>query len=371
MIEGLEKRVVISGDSVISLYLAYLLKIKNPELHVAIISREKKNCNYFLSNEDSLKNTQLASLIDFKSIIKNEYKTFKINNKNNKEVNLKIKAKLYDYEKLKKYLYSSCISQNIEFFLDYNIISIDKNNVFLENIKTNEKKEFSYYKFIFLDDIDENIFFQKIKFVQKEFLSLIVDTKTKPKEVNLKIIDSKDKTFIFDQPIDEYKRKIIVFSKNKNKQQIFEEEYKNKEYKILLKENIKIKTIDSLEKFVNNFFFLSFSGNVYNHINIDDIYLSLLNAEIIVKLITNKIKYKKDIKNYEKEIQHLIKESQTSKQIINLLLSKTSAELDTIFIKINNMKVLENINLSSPRKELKKLALKPKYFLLLKEFLFK
>jgi hypothetical protein len=371
MIEGLEKRIVIYGDSVIALYLAYLLKIKNPELYIAIVGQEKNKNKYFFSDQESLKKTQLFSLIDFKKIAKTSYKYLKISNINNKKMIFKIQAKLFDYDKIKKYLYSSCLSQNVDFFLNFEIVSLNKNTVFIENIETNEKKEISYYKFIFVDDVFKNIPISEINFIEEEILSLIVDIKTNKTEATLKILDSNQKTFIFDQPIDEYKRKIIICSKNKDKLKIFEDNYVNEKYKIISKQIINIKTIDMNEKYINDIFFLGFSGGVYNHINHTDIFLQLINAEIISKLITNKIKNKTDIKNYNKEINSVIKEVEISNKIKNLLLSKTSAELDTFFLKINNLKVFENINVSSIRKDLKKKAINPKYFLLLKDFLFK
>jgi len=365
MIEGIEKRIVLYGTSISSLYLAYLLKIKNPETHVTIISKEQ-NQQYFLSSLDALKNTNLLSLIDYKSILENKYTNLKIITKNQKQLNLSTNTMLFDYQKLRKYFLSSCISQNVEFIDDFELISVN-NKIIIK--KEKEQKELSYFYLIFTEDI-KDVFSENFSFKTIDYLSLIVDTKTKNNQFKITLLDTRNKTTMFEQPINEYTTKIIIHSKQKDLEKIFEEAYKEKEYKIISKQRITKQIVDDSIKLKNNILFLGTSANIINHNNVDDIYLSLVNAELVEKQITEKIKHKKDIKNYEKEISFLLKETEVSEKINNFLFSKTIPQIDDLFTKLENANLFENINLSSPRKEIQKLKIKPKAWLLLKDLLF-
>lgn len=372
MIEGLEKRIVLYCDSVISLYLAYLIKIKNPDIYVAIVNNENDSPEYFLACLDSLKKTKLGSLIDFNSIIKNKYSFLEINNINNKKININLKNTcLFDYQKLKKYLTSSCISQNVDFYLNFDLDSLNENTVILKNKKTNEVKELSYYLMIFSKEVIENMFLKDINFKIDEYLSLIVDTKTNKKKIKMNILDSKNKTIVYENPINEYTKQVIVSSKNKNKEDIFNDFYKDEDYKIISKDDISKKYVCDYNKYMKNVFFIGQAAGIYNHLNITDLYLPLLNAEVVERIITEKIKNKKDIKDYEKNITSLIKNTDLSIKTIDFIFSKTSAELDSIFIKLDHSNVFKNINVSDFKKEINRLKLNPKYLLILKDFLFR
>jgi hypothetical protein len=360
MIEGLEKRIVINGCFVSSLYLAYLLKIKNPEIYVTVINNNTNTQKYFVSNLDSLRKTSLFSLFDYKSIIKNKYTKININSKTQKISSYLENTYLFDYKALEKYLISSCLSQNIKILENTSISKIENNCVFINN---SDKKELSYYYLILEDVIDKLLPKQK---EHLKYLNLVVDINNNQKQIDINIVDTNKKTIVFEQPINEYTKKVIVISKEKDLESIFLDYYKDKEYKIITKEEIN-KPIASLKE--ENIFYIGASSGLYNHLNVDDVFLSLLNVDVLSRLITQKIKLKKDIKKYGNKIIHIQKEVKTSRKIKDFILSKTNYDLDLFLTKINNLKILSKINVSSFTKDAKKIKLNPKILLLLKELL--
>ncbi len=367
MIEGIEKRIILYGDSISSIYLAYLLKIKNPDLYITVINKTNTQ-KYFLSSLDSLKETNLFSLVNHKSIVVNNLKKINVVTKNKKQLSIDIKnTYLFDYIKLKQFLISSCLSQEVTFLFDYDIMAVDNRKITIENTKENIKKELSYFCLIFSDALKKEFFSESLKTI--EYLRLIVDVRSTKDNIDINILDKN--TIVHEQPINEFTKKILIFSKDKNKVQIFSSLYKNNDYKIIDQKTCYIKTIDVTHKNLNNIYFIGSCAGVINHTNIDDIYLSISNAEILAKLLTKKIKHKKDIKDYEKKILSLTKESIFTKKTIDFVFSKTSFELDTLFLKINNKGLINNINLSSPKKQINKIKLNPKYLLLLKDLLFR